>query len=169
MTLAVWTLHSPPMLAQCIFLVLIIIHVRVLVQCHVYYYFVSTTGVFIVQIMAQFYCSHSTFSYMCHVRYQTVSMSFTFALFATFEWRCTVCACLLFSYWNWHYIVYHTNVSHHTHISCSPGDADTEHFQNTWASTGVKIGSAWLCFIVYLWTLLAPLVLGSCRDFDYAD
>ncbi|XP_064391329.1 serine incorporator 2-like isoform X2 [Halichondria panicea] len=50
-----------------------------------------------------------------------------------------------------------------------PGNADTEHFQNTWASTGVKIASAWLCFIIYLWTLIAPLVLGSCRDFDYAE
>lgn len=50
-----------------------------------------------------------------------------------------------------------------------PGNADTAHFQNTWASTGVKIGSAWLCFAIYLWTLLAPLVLGTCRDFDYAD
>lgn len=51
----------------------------------------------------------------------------------------------------------------------SPGNAESEHFQNTWASTGVKIGSAWFCFLVYLWTLIAPLVLGSCRDFDYAD
>lgn len=51
--------------------------------------------------------------------------------------------------------------------SHSPGGADTDHFRNTWAATWVQMSSAWLCFGVYLWTLLAPLVLGSCRDFDY--
>lgn len=49
----------------------------------------------------------------------------------------------------------------------SPGAANTEHFRSTWAATWVQVVSAWLCFAVYLWTLLAPLVLGRCRDFDY--
>lgn len=48
-----------------------------------------------------------------------------------------------------------------------PGDANSEHFQNTWASTWVKMASSWLCFGVYLWTLLAPLILSKCRDFGY--
>lgn len=47
-----------------------------------------------------------------------------------------------------------------------PGNANSEHFQNTWASTWVKMASGWLCFAVYLWTLLAPLLLGQCRDFS---
>lgn len=47
-----------------------------------------------------------------------------------------------------------------------PGHADTEHFKSTWAATWVQIVSAWLCFAVYLWTLVAPLILGNCRDFD---
>ena len=51
----------------------------------------------------------------------------------------------------------------------SPGEADTEHFQNSWASVWVKMATVWTCFGVYVWTLIAPLVLGSCREFDYAD
>lgn len=49
-----------------------------------------------------------------------------------------------------------------------PGNADSEQFQNTWASVWVKMGTVWACFGVYVWTLVAPLVLGNCRDFDYA-
>lgn len=51
----------------------------------------------------------------------------------------------------------------------NPGSADTEHFQNSWASVWVKMATVWLCFGVYVWTLVAPLVLGNCRDFDYVD
>ena len=51
----------------------------------------------------------------------------------------------------------------------SPGEADSEHFQNTWASVWVKMSTVWLCFAVYVWTLVAPLVLGKCRDFDYVQ
>ena len=51
----------------------------------------------------------------------------------------------------------------------SPGNANTESFQNTWASTWVKMATSWVCFAVYLWTLLAPLVLGTCRDFGYDE
>ena len=54
-------------------------------------------------------------------------------------------------------------------FTCSPGRADSEHFQNSWASVWVKMATVWLCFGVYVWTLVAPLVLGNCRDFDYAD
>ena len=54
-------------------------------------------------------------------------------------------------------------------IPCSPGEADTEHFQNSWASVWVKMATVWTCFFIYVWTLVAPLVLGRCREFDYAD
>ena len=50
--------------------------------------------------------------------------------------------------------------------SCSPEAAEVDRFQNTWASVWIKMSSAWLCFVVYLWTLLAPLILRS-RDFGY--
>jgi hypothetical protein len=50
-----------------------------------------------------------------------------------------------------------------------PGSANSERFQNTWASVWVKMATVWASFGVYVWTLIAPLVLGSCRDFEYAD
>ena len=50
---------------------------------------------------------------------------------------------------------------------CSPGNANSEHFENTMASVWVKMATVWLCFAIYFWTLLAPLILGSCRDFGY--
>ena len=50
---------------------------------------------------------------------------------------------------------------------CSPGNANSEHFENTMASVWVKMATVWLCFAIYLWTLLAPLILGNCRDFGY--
>ncbi|XP_019851028.1 PREDICTED: serine incorporator 1-like isoform X2 [Amphimedon queenslandica] len=48
----------------------------------------------------------------------------------------------------------------------NPGIAESDRFQNTWASVWIKMSSAWLCFVVYLWTLLAPLILRN-RDFGY--
>lgn len=51
----------------------------------------------------------------------------------------------------------------------NPTEANTEAFQHTWASTWVKMSTSWVCFGVYLWTLLAPLVLGNCRDFGYDE
>ena len=52
-------------------------------------------------------------------------------------------------------------------LLCSPGNANSEHFENTMASVWVKMATVWLCFAIYLWTLLAPLILGNCRDFGY--
>lgn len=52
----------------------------------------------------------------------------------------------------------------------SPDDgSDSENFQNTWASVWVKVSSMWLCYGIYLWTLLAPLILGRWRDFGYEN
>lgn len=51
----------------------------------------------------------------------------------------------------------------------NPGDADNENFQNTWASVWVKVSSMWVCYAIYLWTLLAPIILGRWRDFDYEN
>ena len=48
-----------------------------------------------------------------------------------------------------------------------PSLADTDRFQNTWASVGVKVISSYLCHALYIWTLFAPLILGRCRDFGY--
>ncbi|KAI6652119.1 Serine incorporator 2-like [Oopsacas minuta] len=48
-----------------------------------------------------------------------------------------------------------------------PDMANTDGFQNTWASVGVKVISSYLCHALYLWTLFAPLILGNCRDFGY--
>lgn len=35
-----------------------------------------------------------------------------------------------------------------------------------WASVWVKVVSAWLTMALYTWSLIAPIVLGNCRDFD---
>ena len=51
----------------------------------------------------------------------------------------------------------------------SPANANTERFGNTWASVAVKMFSAYLCYALYIWTMVAPLVLGRCRDFGYTD
>jgi len=51
----------------------------------------------------------------------------------------------------------------------SPGEANTERFGNTWASVAVKMVSAYLCYALYIWTMVAPLLLGRWRDFGYAD
>ena len=48
-----------------------------------------------------------------------------------------------------------------------PQRANTDTFQNTWASVAIKIGSSYLCHALYIWTLLAPLILGRWRDFGY--
>ncbi|CAI8052667.1 Serine incorporator 3 [Geodia barretti] len=47
-----------------------------------------------------------------------------------------------------------------------PGEVDSDHFQNSWASVWVKMATVWICFGVYEWTLLAPLVLAKCRKFE---
>lgn len=48
----------------------------------------------------------------------------------------------------------------------SPGaDQGIESISSNWAAVWVKIISAWLCFIVYMWTLVAPVVLPD-RDFS---
>lgn len=51
----------------------------------------------------------------------------------------------------------------------NPGEANTERFGNTWASVAVKMVSAYLCYALYIWTMVAPLLLGQWRDFGYAD
>ena len=51
----------------------------------------------------------------------------------------------------------------------SPAEASSERFGNTWASVVVKMVSAYLCYALYIWTMIAPLVLGRCRDFNYTD
>jgi uncharacterized membrane protein len=49
-----------------------------------------------------------------------------------------------------------------------PEVASSEAFGNTWASVAVKMFSNYLCYAVYVWTMIAPLVL-FCRDFGYTD
>eukprot|EP00731_Ephydatia_muelleri_P016703 Em0009g1127a len=47
-----------------------------------------------------------------------------------------------------------------------PGSANSERFLNTWASVWVKMATVWISYAMFLWTLVAPLVL-FCRDFGY--
>ena len=51
----------------------------------------------------------------------------------------------------------------------SPAEANTERFGNTWASVAVKMLSAYLCYGLYIWTMVAPLLLGRWRDFGYTE
>jgi hypothetical protein len=50
----------------------------------------------------------------------------------------------------------------------NPRLTTSQTFQNTWASVGIKMGSAYLCYAVYIWTLVAPLILRN-RDFGYGE
>lgn len=47
---------------------------------------------------------------------------------------------------------------------CSP-DSSNENMSSRWPSVWVKICSSWVCIALYVWTLVAPLVLVN-RDFD---
>ncbi|NXU56776.1 SERC3 protein, partial [Turnix velox] len=44
-------------------------------------------------------------------------------------------------------------------------DADFKTMTSTWPAVWMKITSSWLCLLLYLWTLVAPLVLTN-RDFS---
>lgn len=48
---------------------------------------------------------------------------------------------------------------------CSP-DSNYEAMTSKWPSVWVKISSSWICIALYVWTLVAPLVLVN-RDFDW--
>lgn len=48
---------------------------------------------------------------------------------------------------------------------CSP-DSKYEAMTSKWPSVWVKISSSWICIALYVWTLVAPLVLVN-RDFDW--
>jgi len=47
-----------------------------------------------------------------------------------------------------------------------PSSANTENFSSNEAAVWVKIVSSWLCGALYLWTLVAPIILQD-RDFGY--
>ncbi|KAJ7331990.1 hypothetical protein JRQ81_014170 [Phrynocephalus forsythii] len=44
-------------------------------------------------------------------------------------------------------------------------DAETQTLRSKWPAVWVKIASSWVCLLLYLWTLVAPLVLSN-RDFS---
>ncbi|GCB79237.1 hypothetical protein scyTo_0018727, partial [Scyliorhinus torazame] len=44
-------------------------------------------------------------------------------------------------------------------------DADYKTITSKWPAVWVKITSSWVCLLLYVWTLAAPLVLTN-RDFD---
>lgn len=44
-------------------------------------------------------------------------------------------------------------------------DSNNEKMTSRWPSVWVKICSSWVCIALYVWTLVAPLVLVN-RDFD---
>ncbi|XP_059836540.1 serine incorporator 1-like [Hypanus sabinus] len=44
-------------------------------------------------------------------------------------------------------------------------DADYKTITSKWPSVWVKISSSWICLLLYLWTMLAPLILSN-RDFE---
>lgn len=44
-------------------------------------------------------------------------------------------------------------------------DADFKTMTSKWPAVWVKITSSWVCLLLYLWTLVAPLVLTN-RDFS---
>lgn len=53
------------------------------------------------------------------------------------------------------------------HLMLSPGDVSVgENFSESLGSMWVKIVSSWVCCGLYIWTLVAPLVLPD-RDFSY--
>ncbi|CAB3988983.1 probable serine incorporator [Paramuricea clavata] len=46
-----------------------------------------------------------------------------------------------------------------------PDHSDTENVQGTWGAFWVKIVTGWVCVVVYLWTLIAPICMPN-RDFS---
>jgi len=45
-----------------------------------------------------------------------------------------------------------------------PQGADFTNLQQNWATVWVKMSSSWICFAIYIWTLIAPVVLPD-REF----
>lgn len=44
-------------------------------------------------------------------------------------------------------------------------DAEFQSMTSKWSAVWVKISSSWVCLLLYVWTLVAPLVLTN-RDFS---
>lgn len=47
----------------------------------------------------------------------------------------------------------------------SPTEA-YKHFGQSTSSLWIKVASSWLCVSLYIWSLIAPIVLGDYRDFS---
>ena len=60
------------------------------------------------------------------------------------------------------------NNSNHLILCCflSP-DANFQSMTSKWPAVWVKISSSWVCLLLYVWTLVAPLVLTN-RDFSWS-
>lgn len=58
-----------------------------------------------------------------------------------------------------------TKIANHLFNSFNSPDATYETMTSKWPSVWVKISSSWIGIVLYVWTLVAPLVLTN-RDFD---